>query len=582
MKKIFFILFFSGVSFSLKAQLPLTYEKNMTPTYQEVIDFYKLLDKRHKNARMLEYGKTDSGRPLHLFVISADRDFTPASLHRKNKRILFINNGIHPGEPDGIDASLKLADDILINRNQLASMLDNTVICIIPVFNIGGALNRSPYNRANQNGPLEHGFRANAKNQDLNRDFIKMDAENTKSLVKILREWNPDVFIDTHTSNGADYQYTMTIIPTQHNKLHPVLGEFLHGKMTPHLYDTFAGTPWEMVPYVQTMGGNIDRGIIGFMDTPRYTSGYTALFNTLGFITETHMLKPYAQRVLATYEFIAEVLRFTNSNASEIGRLRKQANQETLTMRDYGIQWRLDTARKDTILFKGYESGFKTSTITGKPRLFYDRNKPYEKKIPYYNYYVPVLTVQKPDIYIVPQAWKEVIENLDLNEVKMKRFTKDTTLLVNAYFIENYNTAQRPNNGRYYHSNVTVRLEPRRIDFYKGDYIIETNQVANNLIVQSLEPHATDSYFSWNFFDGILSRKEYFSPYIFEDYAEEFLNSNADLKELFEGRKRTDPAFSDNASAQLNFIYERSPYFEDTYLRVPVYRLEKREKLPVR
>lgn len=582
MKKFSGILILSGLLLSLKAQLPLQYEQNMTPTYQEVIDFYNLLARKNKSAKLLEYDKTDSGKPLHLFVISADRDFSPTSLHRKNKRILFINNGIHPGEPDGVDASLKLADDILNKRNQLSSLIDNTVICIVPVFNIGGALNRSPYNRANQNGPQEHGFRANAKNQDLNRDFIKMDAENTKSLVKILREWDPDVFIDTHTSNGADYQYTMTLIPTQHNKLHPLLGEFLHGKMTPHLYDVLADTQWEMVPYVQPMGGNIDRGIIGFMDTPRYTSGYTALFNTLGFITETHMFKPYAHRVLATYEFISEVLRFTNTNTVEIGQLRKQVYSESLTIKDYVIQWRLDTARKDTILFKGYESGFKTSNITGKPRLFYDRDKPYERKIPFYNYYEPVLTVQKPDVYIVPQAWKEVIENLNINGIKMSRFTKDTTLLVNAYFIENYNTAQRPNNGRYYHSNVTVRLEPRRIDFFKGDYIIETNQAANQFIVQTLEPHATDSYFSWNFFDGILSRKEYFSPYVFEDFAEEFLISNPGLKEEFEERKRTDPAFADNANAQLNFIYERSPYFEDTYLRVPVYRLEKWEKLPVK
>lgn len=582
MKKILLSILFLSILTTSKSQVNLKYSENITPTYQEVIDNYKLLDRKHAKAKLITYGPTDSGKPLHLFVISSDKDFSPKSLHKKNKRILLINNGIHPGEPDGIDASLQLADDILNNRNDLSGLLHNTVICIVPVLNIGGALNRSPYNRTNQNGPAEHGFRANAKNQDLNRDFIKLDAENTKSFIQILREWNPDIFIDTHTSNGADYQYVMTIIPTQHNKLHPVVGNFLNVKMVPHLYSALAKTPYEMTPYVQTMGGNIEKGIIGFMDSPRYTSGYTALFNTLGFITETHMFKPYADRVMATYEFIAEVIRFTNVHSNEIGEIRKKAIEETINIKEHVIQWKLDTTKKDSFSFKGYESGYKTSKITGKQRLYYDRDKPYERKIPFYNYYEPAVVVQKPDFYLIPQAWKEVIERLKLNGVQMKQFLKDTTLLVQAYYIEDYSTSQRPNNGRYSHSNIKVRSESQKIDFYKGDFVIETNQVANNLIVQTLEPHAVDSYFSWNFFDAILSRKEYFSGYIFEDYAEEFLNKNPEVRKALDEKKRTDPAFAENVWAQLNFIYEKSPYLEQSYLRLPVYRLNKMQKLPVK
>jgi hypothetical protein len=582
MKKFFLSVLILAIFTNAQSQLKLKYTENITPTYQEVIDNYKLLDRKHPEAKLITYGLTDSGKPLHLFVISSDKDFSPKSIQKKNKRILLINNGIHPGEPDGVDASLKLADEILNNSNDLSGLLHNTVICIVPVLNIGGALNRSPYNRTNQNGPLEHGFRANAKNQDLNRDFIKLDAENTKSFIQILREWDPDIFIDTHTSNGADYQYVMTIIPTQHNKLNPAAGDFLNGKMVPHLYQALAGTPYEMTPYVQTMGGNIEKGIVGFMDSPRYTSGYNALFNTIGFITETHMFKPYVDRVMATYEFIAEVIRFTSLHSNEIGEIRKKAIEETINIKEHVIQWKLDTTRKDIFSFKGYESGYKTSNITGKQRLYYSRDKPYERKIPFYNHYEPVVIVEKPDFYLIPQAWKEVIERLKLNGVQMKQFLKDTTLLVQAYYIEDYSTSQRPNNGRYSHSNVKVRTESQKIDFYKGDFVIETNQVTNNLIVQTLEPHAIDSYFSWNFFDAILSRKEYFSAYIFEEYAEEFLNKNPDVRIELDEKKRIDPAFADNAWAQLNFIYEKTPYFEQSYLRVPVYRLNNRQKLPVK
>jgi hypothetical protein len=574
----FLILFFLVIS--VNAQVILKYEDNITPTYQEVIDYYTLLARKHSTAKLIEYGQTDSGKPLHLFVISDDGDFSSESLKTRNKRILFINNGIHPGEPCGIDASLQLADDILNKRIELSNALKNTVICIVPVLNIGGALNRSPYNRANQNGPVDHGFRANAKNQDLNRDFIKMDALNTWSFVKMLREWDPDIFIDTHTTNGADYQYVMTLIPTQHNKLHPLLGEFLNNKMIPHLYSVLSKTPWEFTPYVQTMGGNIEKGLVGFMDSPRYTSGYMALFHTIGFITEAHMFKPYSDRVKATYEFIAEVIRFTSDHAEEIGRNRKKAMLENLVQREYVIQWKLDTTKKDSFFFKGYESRMIPSNITGKSRLFYDREQPYSRQIPFYNYYEPFLMVEKPDFYIIPQAWTEVIERLKANGVQFKRFQKDTTLTVEVYYVENYNTSQRPNNGRYSHSNIQIRRDLQEIDFYCGDYVIETNQMANNYIVQTLEPHATDSYFSWNFFDAILSRKEYFSAYIFEEYAEEFLKNNPFVKADLDERRKNDAAFADNAYAQLNFIYERSPFFEKSYLRVPVYRLNTSEKFP--
>jgi hypothetical protein len=574
----FLILFFLVIS--VNAQVILKYEDNITPTYQEVIDYYTLLARKHSTAKLIEYGQTDSGKPLHLFVISDDGDFSSESLKTRNKRILFINNGIHPGEPCGIDASLQLADDILNKRIELSNALKNTVICIVPVLNIGGALNRSPYNRANQNGPVDHGFRANAKNQDLNRDFIKMDALNTWSFVKMIREWDPDIFIDTHTTNGADYQYVMTLIPTQHNKLHPLLGEFLNNKMIPHLYSVLSKTPWEFTPYVQTMGGNIEKGLVGFMDSPRYTSGYMALFHTIGFITEAHMFKPYSDRVKATYEFIAEVIRFTSDHAEEIGRNRKKAMLENLVQREYVIQWKLDTTKKDSFFFKGYESRMIPSNITGKSRLFYDREQPYSRQIPFYNYYEPFLMVEKPDFYIIPQAWTEVIERLKANGVQFKRFQKDTTLTVEVYYVENYNTSQRPNNGRYSHSNIQIRRDFQEIDFYCGDYVIETNQMANNYIVQTLEPHATDSYFSWNFFDAILSRKEYFSAYIFEEYAEEFLKNNPFVKADLDERRKNDAAFADNAYAQLNFIYERSPFFEKSYLRVPVYRLNTSEKFP--
>ena len=581
MKRISIIAILVTISSFAPAQIHSKYQENISVTYEELLSAYQLLSDEHESASLMSYGPTDSGRSLHLFVISGDGDFSPLSLREKNRRIVMINNGIHPGEPCGIDASLKLADDILNERYEFPGMLENTVVCIVPVFNVGGMLNRSPFHRANQNGPVEHGFRANAQNQDLNRDFIKMDAMNTWSFVRIFREWDPDVFIDTHATNGADYPYVMTIIPTRHEKLHPELGEFFRNKMTPHLFSVLLGTPYEITPYVQTRRGNIVNGIVGFMDSPRYTTGYSSLFNTLGFITEAHMLKPFSDRVLATWNFIYETLKFTNEHAEEIGELRKNAKKEILNKKDYVVQWRLDTTKADSFLFKGYEQGMITGRVTGLQRIIYDQSRSYSKKIPYFNDYTPSLSVEKPDYYIIPQAWREVVNRLDNNGVAMKRFLKDTTLFAEVYYIESYNTSSRPNNGRFSHSNISVRKELQPISILQGDVLIETIQETNHLIVQTLEPQAADSYFSWNFFDAILSRKEYFSPWLFEDYAEEFLASNPEIREDFENRRKNDESFASSAYAQLNFIYERSPFAEISYLRVPVYRLNHKNKLPV-
>ncbi len=173
---------------------------------------YQWLDEQYEDARLLEVGPTDAGRPLHLFVIDRGRHLSPEQIRESGKNILFINNGIHPGEPCGVDASPKLANDLLSGEDSCSAYLDNTVIAIVPIFNVGGALMRGSFHRANQNGPVEYGFRGNARNLDLNRDFIKLDSKNTQSLVALLRQWEPDILVDTHTSNAADYPYTITLI----------------------------------------------------------------------------------------------------------------------------------------------------------------------------------------------------------------------------------------------------------------------------------------------------------------------------------------------------------------------------------
>ncbi|MEN8119007.1 MAG: M14 family metallopeptidase [Bacteroidota bacterium] len=555
------------------------YQDNKTPTYDEIIKYYKDISTKYDQAFLFEEGKTDIGKPLHLFVISFDKDFTPESIRNKNKRVVFINNGIHPGESCGIDASLQFATDLLSGKLKAKKYIENTVICIIPVYNIGGALNRGPYSRMNQVGPEEHGFRGNARNLDLNRDFIKNDSENAKSFAKIFHKWEPDVFVDTHTSNGADYQYALTLIATQSDKLNPILAEYMDKTMVPHLYKSMKNGRYEMVPYVQTLKQVPDSGIYSFYDSPRYASGYSTLFNTIGFITETHMLKPYKDRVLSTYDFILNLTGFVNKNYIQLGEIREKAINRTKEQEEFTIGWELDKSRDSSIIFKGFEAQYNISSITGKQRLHYNRSKPFEKPIKYYHHYKAVKTIKKPAYYIIPQAWHEAIFRLKLNGIEFKRLSKDTSIMVTAYFIDDYKTRDAYEN-HYLHYNIQVHTEKVEIKFYKGDYIIETNQEGNSFIIETLEPEAVDSYFTWNFFDAMIQPKEWMSAYIFEETAEKILKERPELKLELEEAKKKDKRLAENHYWQLYFIYQRSKYFEKSYRRYPVYRLEERIALP--
>lgn len=568
-------LIFHLMTTPMFAQISLKYEENQTLTYAEAISMYEQLAGNSEQATLLQYGTTDMGDPLHLLVISKDGDFSPTSIRSKNKRILLINNAIHPGEPCGVDASLLLADELLNGKENQSDWLENVVVCIIPMYNLGGVTNRGCCSRANQNGPLEHGFRGNARNLDLNRDFVKCDSRNARTFTEIFHTWQPDVFIDTHTTNGSDHQYVMTLIATERNKLQPDLADFLHDKMYPELSRAMNKAGHLTAPYVYLTGHTPDEGIKTFLETPRYSSGYTTLFNTLGFITEAHMLKPYKERVLSTYQFLVETLQYVDKNADEIGKLRTKANQAVQNQKSFPIAWVLDTSKHDNFNFKGFEAKYKASEISGLQRLYYDQNAPYEKPIPYFNSYKTALEIEKPMAYIIPQGWKEVIERLQWNQVKMKQLERDTSFEVEVYYIEGYETVSQPYEGHYLHYNVELRKELKTLPFRAGDYWIEVNQKNNRYIVETLEPQAHDSFFAWNFFDSILQQKEYFSPYLFEDMAVEIVKENPDLKAELEAKKKADKDFASNGYAQLMFVYQHSPYFEDTYRRYPVIRVLK-------
>lgn len=566
-----FLLVFWVSSYSVYAQKEQPFQGNVTLTYEEAILAFQDFANSSELANLIEAGLSDAGTPMHLLIIDSDGAKKPDEISSEKVRI-WINNGIHPGEPCGVDASTQLIERVLSAKKSYEKLLDKVTLLIVPIYNVGGALNRTCCSRANQNGPEMYGFRGNARNLDLNRDFIKCDSRNAQWFNQTFTAFDPHMMIDTHTSNGADYQYVMTMINTQADKASEKIGEFIRKVANPEIYSMMEERGWGMTPYVHTMHQVPDDGIMDFLETPRYSTGYAALSNCIGYTSETHMLKPFAQRVESTYQFIVATLDFANEHAAVIIQNKIAADEQVAHQKEFALQWELDTATFREINFKGYEAAYPISEVTGKKQLRYSRAKPYEKPIRFYDRFIPTVTVEAPEAYVLPQAWHEVIDRLKWNGVLMFQVETDLEIDLEVYYIQEFESAPRVYEG--HHVNTLQKLDKvtESIKLRKGDYVIPVDQVKNRYIVEMLEPQGVDAFFVWNFFDSALQQKEWYSDYVFEATAEMMLEEDDELRKTFEEKKKTQPEFAEDAKWQLYWLYRRSPNAEPVN-RFPVYRM---------
>ena len=564
MKKITILFLFQTI-FSFAQDFKTPYEKgngNQTTTYEEMVKFYDDLDKNFESISVVEKGKDDNGELIRVVIFDNSK--------KQNIPVIFINNGIHPGESDGIDATMMLIRDLALGKIKVPQ---NTKVAAIEAYNISGMQRRGKFSRANQNGPEEHGFRGNARNFDLNRDFIKNDTENAKAFQEIFHWLKPIYFIDNHVSNGADYQYTFTYISTNKERLGNSLGTYFHKEMQPKLIQKMEKSKILNVPYVNIHGDSPDEGFPAFMDSPRYATGYTTLFNIPGTVAETHMLKPYQDRVNATYEYMKHSINFVDENYLDISKKIMEELTNYLPNKKYAIRWKLDSTKYSFIDFKGYEAGKKPSEISGKPRLFYDRNKPFTRKVKFFDTYKADKEIIIPTYYVIPKSEGKIIENLKRNQIKFKELQSDSLITVESYKIVDFKTVKNPYEGHYLHFDTQVSSELKTKKFRKGDYLVSTKQSGVKFLLETLEPEAVDSYFNWNFFDGILGQKEYFSDYVFEDTAAELLKTNKALKTAFELKKASDAKFAEDGAAQLDWVYKNSEYYEGSVNQYPIYRI---------
>lgn len=548
--------------------------QNQTTTLAECIPFYEKLARDFPTVlRFEQIGVSDSGIAMHAGIVTSDGVFDRRQLKEAGRAVFFNNNGIHPGEPEGIDACMALVRDFCLHKERLAA-LGKTVFLFIPVYNVDGSINRQNTSRVNQDGPELFGFRANGRNLDLNRDFIKCDSLAAQVFNQFFTQWSPDVMVDTHTSNGADYAYTMTLIQTQADKLGDELGPFLREIMLPAIYENMAQRGWPTCPYVNPVKVTPDDGIEDFLEKPRFSTGYAALHHTIGFMPETHMLKPYADRYASMRSLVEVVLEFTCKHAEQILSLRSQARQAAIAKTLWPVYWKVDRTRKSTFRFKGYQAVFSPSKLGNYTRLSYDRNQPWEKDIPYFDHFVAKVSIKTPKAYLIPQAWRETIERLRWNGVVLEALSSDQTLQVQSYHIKSVETHAVAYEGHMFHQAMELTKQTELIHARAGDYLLHLNQANARYAVETLEPQAHDSFFRWGFFNSVLEKKEAFSDYVFEDSALEMLEQEPGLQAKFDLWKKENPGLLSNREAVLGFIFANGARFnEPEWRRYPIYSI---------
>lgn len=545
---------------------------NQTTTWEAAIAFYERLAQAFPQAlRLFTIGQTDGGAPLHAGVVTADGVFDRDTLRAQGRPVFFNNNGIHPGEPEGIDACMALVRDLCTQPERRAA-LGRTVFLFIPVYNVDGCRNRADTSRVNQQGPEAFGFRGNHCHLDLNRDFIKCDSLAAQAFNRFFTAWDPDLMVDTHTSNGADYSYTMTLIPTQPDKLGGELGSYLRDTLLPAIYGGMRARGWPTCPYVNPVAETPDDGIADFLETPRFSTGYAALHHALGFMPESHMLKPYADRHAAMRTLVEVCLDWLVAHGSHIRALRDSARGQRPS--HWPLRWAMDTSRPTPLRFDGYEAVRSPSRIGHYQRLSYDRSRPWSRDIAHYHHAVVTDQTDAVAGYLVPQAWREAIERLEWNGLHCQRLSAEQTVQARVHHITHASTRPVAYEGHNFHDELVLDTRTETVTAHAGDVWVSLDQPRARYAVETLEPLAHDSFMRWGFFDSVLERKEHYSDYVFEDTAEAMLRDEPGLRERFDAWVAQDPSRLNDQAQVLDFIYHHGQrHAEPEWRRYPVFGL---------
>lgn len=553
-----------------------------SPNYENSLKYFQKFQNKTPFVKINTIGYSHQKREIKVVIVSTDKIFNPAEAKRKNKAVILVQNCIHPGEVEGKDACMLMLREMLISKEK-EDLLKNIILLIIPVLNVDGHERRSPFNRPNQNGPKQIGWRTNALNLNLNRDYLKAESNEIKAFLALFNEWLPDFFIDNHTTNGADYQYHITYgIPT-HQNLDKNLVSYIKTRFLPYMIPKVEGDGFIVGPYMEFKHGTVESGILDLAAPPRLSHGYCAAQNRIGLLVETHSLKPFENRVFSTKSMMEHTIKFVSENHSEIISLNKQADYNPT--KTYLIDKKkfplvlTESGKYETYKFKGYEWYEEYSAVMGVTVRKYTSN-PIEIEIPIFNQCKSKVKISVPEAYLIPAEYQFVIDKLKLHDVKIFKCNNAIIAEVERYRFSDITFAKKPYEGRLQPS-FSSNLFKEKVQINKNFFLVPTNQRTLRIIVNLLEPDGVDSLVSWGFFNHIFERKEYAEAYIMEPIAQQMLKNDPELRNEFK-KKCEDQSFCNNPFERLDFFYKRSPFYdknENVYPIMRIYDFSKKLKL---
>lgn len=541
-----------------------------TPDYRQTLDTIGKLAAQSRHIRLLFIGKSAQGRDIPLVVVTHqgddDSQAGAPSIQSNGKPTLLLQAGIHAGEIDGKDAGLMLLRDIASGKE--AGLIEQANLLFIPILSVDAHERTSPYNRVNQRGPENMGWRSNSRNLNLNRDYAKADTREIQALLTVIRDYQPDLYLDLHVTDGEDYQYDITYgFNRAFASQSANIANWLEQQLRPYLDRQLIEWGHKPGPLVFARDKkDFAQGISGWTASPRFSNGYGDVRQLPTILVENHSLKPYRQRVLGSYVLIKACLGYIGAQRESLRQAiaADVAHRPQIQVLDWAYDKTPEFIAFDGIDYQGYED-----SITGQSEVKWTGLARHYDKLPQYWQRIPKVEVRVPAAYIIPPQYHEVISRLKQHGIAMTQLTASKAQSLEQLGVESFEFGKTPFEGRM---QVTASFNRNKmtVDVPQGAVRIATDQPLGRLATALLEPEAPDSFFRWGFFNSIFGRTEYIENYAIIPLAEKMLAANPRLRQAFEEKLKNDQDFAADPRARLDFFYRQTPYYDRTYLQYPV------------
>ncbi len=549
-----------------------------TPRYDETMAWCSNLAAASPILQMESFGVSPQRRSLPVIIADLQGEFVPGgSGPEQKKMVVLVQACIHAGESCGKDAGMMLLRDLVEDEQLAEDLLSKVTLLFIPIFNVDGHERFGPYNRVNQNGPQEMGWRVTARNLNLNRDFLKADTIEMRNWLALYQKWSPDFLVDIHSTDGADYQYAITYGLETGGNMDKALTTWTENYCTA-MNEAMEQVGYPMAPYVSFVQWHDPRsGLVSWVAGPRYSQGYAAIQNRPGLLIETHMLKDYHIRVDAARELVVKTLRWINNSGSNLGELNLAADHfaasEEFRSQPFPLTFkRTENSRPFNFLGVDYET-LESEVTGGTWNKFSSVSDTFV--VEYFDESLPSETAELPEAYIIPPQWTEVVERLDWHGVKYRRLAEAVEIPIRTYRFHDAQWRERPYEGRHTLTFEQESIQELRL-FPSGSVVVDMNQRTARVIAHLLEPKGPDSLVGWGFFDAVFERVEYIESYVIEAMIIQMMSDDPSLAEKLADRKANDPEFANSPSAIRNWFYERTPYYDQRVGVYPVGMVDER------